>query len=201
MTGLLDGCQKYGDHLPSTAGLVPNRECACIHFPEESATWTLMWSILKTKALSPSGTIVWSCCSIDRYCQRRPKLLIQLALLSTWPLECTWRSRSSRRRSSFAASPDNMAVYRSSSSAAIVLETSSAILVSIIVAGATIPTSVARFRKSQGSRQGTIRSEPEGEGRKLRPPQGAQKADGSIVRLDDRWALSKAQNRLVVVSI
>ena len=39
----------------------------------------------------------------------------------------------------FPASPDSMAVYRSSSSAAIVLETSSAILVSIIVAGATSP--------------------------------------------------------------
>jgi hypothetical protein len=52
-------------------------------FRRTSATWTSMWSVLKTKALSPSGTIVWSCRSIDRYCQRPPKLLIQLALLST----------------------------------------------------------------------------------------------------------------------
>ena len=29
-----------------------------------------MWSVLKTKALSPSGTIVWSCRTIDRYCDR-----------------------------------------------------------------------------------------------------------------------------------
>ena len=63
-----------------------------------------------------------------------------------------------------------------------------------------MPASVARFRvaKSQRSRQGTIRSEPEGEGGASCATPGAQEADGSIVRLDDRWALSKAQNRLVV---
>src|ERR1700722_12025669 len=52
-------------------------------FRRTSATWTSMWSVLKTKALSPSGTIVSPCRSIDRYCRRPPKLLIQLALLST----------------------------------------------------------------------------------------------------------------------
>jgi hypothetical protein len=42
-------------------------------FRRTSATWTSMRTVLKTRALSPSGIIVWSCRSIDRYCQRRPK--------------------------------------------------------------------------------------------------------------------------------
>jgi hypothetical protein len=115
-------------------------------FRRTSATWTSMRTVLKTKALSPSGIIVWSCRSIDRYCQRRPKLLIQLALLSTWPLECSGGAghrgddRASARRPTTwlrIARPQARLSYS---------KHPPSFLVSIIVAGATMPASVARFR-------------------------------------------------------